>query len=1129
MENSIIMKISWDKYETALLIDTYWNIKRGIITPKEAIKDLSKNLRKRAINEGNCIDDIFRNENGIKLRLAEIETIFTNGDKGLNKKPSKLFKEIADLYISDFKKYENLLEEALSLKIVDPNENIKNMFFDWSINNIPASERCFLEESIGIIDEFCVKTKIYDNTLLEVTDLTIVNIVKESIERNKIFKYRYKKHKRKCISTISYYSQFLKGEYIKTKYNKTPIQIDRERKDIEYEKGENIVDFKSSNNYFQTIPVSFKYFGENIFLEKQSWSYLYGKLAKIIYQDNPNKLKALIGIKLANCGKIDFYENNSDKITLPVEIEQNLYLETFASSNDIIRKIRALLDECLVDYENVLITYFHQTIESIVKIQDISKKQSNNEQKIVGEINSYVVDNEGEDPVNKKIDNTLYKIDFENLPDLSYTFPVLLTFKDSYSITNPSSWTDLYVNVVTHLYRLAPKTLQKFAGKNINNGSRADFGYKYMASNMKAPKPVNNYFFVETNLNSIDIVKKIKTLLELCHINHNDVTIQYSKKSTATINKDQVPSISKNEYIEEFKHWMIKQHISPNTAVSYASAISVCEGFMLKKSIGTCKLINANKKEITKNIELLKNDDEFIKNNDSQHNRLTAALSKFMKFSNICIDVKPTKTNKTEHSIKREDFKQKFDDKTIVQYSKILTEKFAKGYRFDIMSRKQFARAYYKEFKEEIINLEEIDDIIKSICFVCNNRAYHPKAVLDPTLSEKIINHIKSELDTESSVTYIGPLYDFFEEELLYSGISSADMLEAYLKHISNNSFYVDDGYITKSRNYVPSVRDKVCEYMRTSGPQTFDDLCQKFYNFPSNKIKNAISNDNRIIYIDKQTYCHAEFFNFEEDTLEKISDIISNSITQNGYMSARELWKNIKVKLPRVFEENEALTTEYGLRNVLKWYLKGKFNFDTIISSKTNVYSLKRVFEEFCESRHIFTINDLEDLAKGLNSVIYFDNVYDKSFRINENQFITDNELIFDTARIDASIESFISDEYITINDIHMFGTFPETNFPWNNYLLESYVSKYSQKLKLFHERFNAKVTIGAIVKKSANFNSYHEIIVDALAKSNIELKKDSAFDYLCMRGFLSCRQYKKIDEAIEKAQTLRKNVIRG
>lgn len=1018
-------------------------------------------------------------------------------------------------------------EVALSLKIDNRNKSIKSMFFDWSINNIPASERYFLEESISIIDEFCVKTKIYDNTLLEVTDLKIVNIAKRSIERNKIFKFRYKKHIRECINTIYYYSKFLKEDYIKKNqilYNKAPIQMVAVKEGMVSKKNEDIVDFRSANSYFQTIPVSLKYFGEDISLEKQSWSYLYGKLAKIIYEDYPNKLKSLIGIKLANCGKIDFYENNYDEITQPIEIAQNLYLETYASSNDIIRKIRALLDECLVDYENVLITYSHQAIESIKGIQDLSKKQSNKEHKIFDQINPNVVENERVEPVNEKIDNTIYKIDFDILPNLSYTFPVLLTFNDGYLVENPSSWTHLYVCVVTHLYSLAPTTLQKFAGKNISNGNRADFGYKYMASNMKAPKPVNDYFFVETNLSSTDIVKKIKTLLELCHINHNDITIQYSKKRTATINKDKVPSISKNEYIEEFKHWMIKQHIAPNTAVSYASAISVFEGFMLKKSIGTCKLINANKEEITKNIELLKNDDEFIKNNDSQHNRLTAALSKFMQFSNICIDVIPTKTNKTEHSIKREDFKQKFDDKTIVQYSKILIEKFAKGYRFDIMSRKQFARTYYKEFKEEIINLDEIDDIVKSICFVCNNRAYHPKAVLDSTISEKIINHIKSELDTESSVLYIGPLYDFFEDELLYSGISNADMLEAYLKHISDNSFYVGDGYISKGRNSIPSVRDEVCEYMRTSGPQTFDELCQKFSNFPSNKIKNAISNDSRIIYIDKQTYCHAEFFNFEEDTLEKISDIISISITQKGYMSARELWKNIKVKLPRVFEENEALTTEYGLRNVLKWYLKEKFNFDTIISSKTNVYSLKRVFEEFCESRYIFTINDLEDLAKELNSVIYFDNVYEKSFRINENQFITDNKLIFDTARIDASIESFISDEYITINDIHMFGTFPETNFPWNNYLLESYVSKYSQKLKLFHERFNAKVTIGAIVKKSANFKSYHEIIVDALAKSNIELKKESAFDYLCMRGFLSCRQYKKIDEAIEKAQTLRK-----
>lgn len=41
MENSVIMKISWDKYETALLIDTYLNIKKDIISQNETIKDLS--------------------------------------------------------------------------------------------------------------------------------------------------------------------------------------------------------------------------------------------------------------------------------------------------------------------------------------------------------------------------------------------------------------------------------------------------------------------------------------------------------------------------------------------------------------------------------------------------------------------------------------------------------------------------------------------------------------------------------------------------------------------------------------------------------------------------------------------------------------------------------------------------------------------------------------------------------------------------------------------------------------------------------------------------------------------------------------------------------------------------------
>ena len=53
----------WDKFEAALLIETYWNIRNGKISRKEAAASLSKLLRDRMPE--NEIDETYRNENWI--------------------------------------------------------------------------------------------------------------------------------------------------------------------------------------------------------------------------------------------------------------------------------------------------------------------------------------------------------------------------------------------------------------------------------------------------------------------------------------------------------------------------------------------------------------------------------------------------------------------------------------------------------------------------------------------------------------------------------------------------------------------------------------------------------------------------------------------------------------------------------------------------------------------------------------------------------------------------------------------------------------------------------------------------------------------------------------------------------
>lgn len=54
-------RIVWDEYETALLIDTFWQIEKTPNRKQELIKWLSDALRKKAVNSGLTIDEKFRN------------------------------------------------------------------------------------------------------------------------------------------------------------------------------------------------------------------------------------------------------------------------------------------------------------------------------------------------------------------------------------------------------------------------------------------------------------------------------------------------------------------------------------------------------------------------------------------------------------------------------------------------------------------------------------------------------------------------------------------------------------------------------------------------------------------------------------------------------------------------------------------------------------------------------------------------------------------------------------------------------------------------------------------------------------------------------------------------------------
>ena len=144
----------WDKFEAALLIEAYWKIKEDRSQRSAIVSALSTSLRKRADFE---IDDTFRNENGISMRLGELDYLFTEGQTGL-KNTSDLFREMVDLYRKDRTAFEEILSEAKSMTSTPL--NTRELFCKWLQEKAPKVKpeiACLL---LAIGEEFCLKIRI---------------------------------------------------------------------------------------------------------------------------------------------------------------------------------------------------------------------------------------------------------------------------------------------------------------------------------------------------------------------------------------------------------------------------------------------------------------------------------------------------------------------------------------------------------------------------------------------------------------------------------------------------------------------------------------------------------------------------------------------------------------------------------------------------------------------------------------------------------------------------------------------------------------------------------------------------------------------------------------------------------
>lgn len=116
-----MIKRLWNEKEVAILIYGYLLIGTGIYTKKEVVNEMSKKFRKNALMKKLTIDEKYRNNSGISMKLGNIDYLFSNGKSGF-KNYSVLEYNVYKMFLNNKRAFDELLLIA-----------IKEYNFTWDV------------------------------------------------------------------------------------------------------------------------------------------------------------------------------------------------------------------------------------------------------------------------------------------------------------------------------------------------------------------------------------------------------------------------------------------------------------------------------------------------------------------------------------------------------------------------------------------------------------------------------------------------------------------------------------------------------------------------------------------------------------------------------------------------------------------------------------------------------------------------------------------------------------------------------------------------------------------------------------------------------------------------------------
>lgn len=588
----------------------------------------------------------------------------------------------------------------------------------------------------------------------------------------------------------------------------------------------------------------------------------------------------------------------------------------------------------------------------------------------------------------------------------------------------------------------------------------------------------------------------------------------------ASSHSEQQKKAVQNDPLTAFRCWMQTKGMSERTSIVYASALRQCARFALSKGYADLDFYQMDSAQMALECRTrLMEDAEFVAMNTRRSNQFSACMTKYVDY-----------LQERSHHNEEEPCEPQSQMIVDSRWKEILEKDFPDGYILnDSLCQFQAAGMWQERFGEACpLESDAIDQVISACGSVKDGRVYICNEEEDHLLQE-IADMIADLLRTYSNV-YTVQVYQRYREALMALSIYTEKvMIQQVLQYAKGRFVLSYNAFFIKAGDNTTVAQDCERVLRQHGGAMSVQDVSKVLWFIPYDTVYHSLSVNERCINVATGTWMLVEHFPFSKEDAVLIENMLNECFLSKEYIPNAELFPLIQKNLPQIADNVSGINVS-GLFNIVEYYLKERFSFSkSIISPKGKTIDNRVLFRRFSSEREHFSLAELDAFASELSTPIYWESTMaGGAVRISANEFVNRSQIHFDVEAIDKVLENICPGDYLSFYQVPkgMFVLLPSCGYPWNGYLLSSYVYGFSRVFRMSYNSLGKTGYYGAMVRKNCKeLDTYEKLIVRVLADDNTWKTQADALNMIVNQGYQATRKLKGIENMIVQANKNKTN----